>query len=472
MNYQEFVDQFETMTCILSVEKKGDGGYGTIRIVTGNKAYMDSIENFNDPSVPSMLDIKFVPNSPYERYIPKDMNFEAFCYKCAIGKKPMHTYVHPERFDFWFDIVMLPIESDDPNLAYCTYSQELSTEADVALMTDSISAETSSKVLQTCIKLRGATNFQDSINEVITDIRELCKANMCCILLLDYKAQNCSVIAESILEGADELSMKKYVDKEFFEIANSWKNTIGGSNCLIIQGQNDMEYVKERNPKWYSSLAYANVESLVLFPLKYNNDIFGYIWAINFDTGNTVHIKETLELTTFFVASEIANYQLLKRLETLSTVDLLTGIYNRNAMNNQIYRFTSGKERLPEHFGIIFADLNGLKQKNDDEGHIAGDNMLKAAAKLLTERFSECDIYRAGGDEFMIIALNMDKNDLEERIEKIRKDSEDPNNISFALGMYYDDDGGDIRQAMRCADERMYEDKERYYTKYPERKMR
>ena len=54
MNLQQFVDQFDTMTCILSVEKKEDGSCGEIRIVTGNRAYIESIEN-PSPDMPRMM---------------------------------------------------------------------------------------------------------------------------------------------------------------------------------------------------------------------------------------------------------------------------------------------------------------------------------------------------------------------------------------------------------------------------------
>lgn len=44
MDWRAFADHFGTMTCILSVEKKADGSCGTVRIVTGNQQYLDSLE--------------------------------------------------------------------------------------------------------------------------------------------------------------------------------------------------------------------------------------------------------------------------------------------------------------------------------------------------------------------------------------------------------------------------------------------
>ena len=45
MDFQAIVDSVQTMACVVSVEKKPDDSYGAIRLVTGNKAYISSIEN-------------------------------------------------------------------------------------------------------------------------------------------------------------------------------------------------------------------------------------------------------------------------------------------------------------------------------------------------------------------------------------------------------------------------------------------
>ena len=65
-----------------------------------------------------------------------------------------------------------------------------------------------------------------------------------------------------------------------------------------------------------------HLKSAVLFPLKHNSRTLGYLWALNFKTEDTVRIKETLELSTFFIASELANYQLMKQLEDLGVTPI------------------------------------------------------------------------------------------------------------------------------------------------------
>ena len=467
MDLQEYVDRFDSMTCIISVETKPDGGYGKICIEAGNKAYTSVYDGDYNPSIGEPGYPKFIPGSEYTKYIPKDLNFEHFIYNSAVQRKPMHAYIRPERFPVWFNIFSLPIKVDDPKKSYCVYTQEISNEACPDQMSN-LSAKTTTDVLKTCIKLRGTTNFLKTMDDVIADIRKICAASYCCILLTDFNERKCSLLSENILPESGLRSLKSYLNDSFVDYAQSWKETIAGSNCLIIQNESDMDEIRQRNPTWYRSLQTAHVKSMVLFPLQYNSETIGFIWATNFNTKDAEHIKETLELTSFFVASEIANYQLLQRLEMLSTTDLLTGVMNRNAMNNRVLRLVSGRERAPKSMGVIFADLNGLKMVNDNDGHNAGDCLLKEAAFILKSVFEGCEIYRAGGDEFVVVAFNVPKKDLERTVENLRKDSSDPENVSFALGFFYDETGSDIRRAMREADALMYQDKKRFYERYPE----
>ncbi len=467
MDYQKFVDCIEPMTCVLSVEKLPNGSYGKIRIVTGNKSYIDSIEHpfFS----PEMTTDTFVPGSEYTKYLPKDLNFEDFCYRAAILKQPLHTYVHPDRFDFWFNLFMLPLESEDPNLGYCTYTQEISHKANVSKMTQ-LSYETAADVLNTCIKLRGTNDFGNTIQEVISDVRQICKARTCCLIQVNFNNRRCDVLAFSFDEEGTRKPLNHWSDDEHFEIVRTWSDMIGGSNCLILKNEKDMEeIVKDKSIVWYDSLQKAQVKSLVLFPLKARGELIGYIWASNFAVEDTLRIKETLELTTFFLASEIASYQMFDRLKILSTMDMLTGVYNRNEMNNRV-DLLSEEGTAGKPIGVVFADLNGLKVVNDAEGHLAGDLLLKNAALLLQNIFIGNEVFRAGGDEFMVLIEDATPKVLEYQVERIKKHSEAYRNVSFAVGFCCEQDGKDIRKALKIADQRMYEDKKRYYEEHPERK--
>ena len=132
MDFQTIVDSVQTMACIVSVEKKPNNSYGEIRLVTGNEAYIASIEH-PAPGT-AMLTDKFVPNTPYTNYLTRDTNFEDFSYRSAVNKKCLHSYVHPDRMDVWFNMMFIPLWPDDGDICYCMYLMEIDLKPDTSNM--------------------------------------------------------------------------------------------------------------------------------------------------------------------------------------------------------------------------------------------------------------------------------------------------------------------------------------------------
>ena len=110
-------------------------------------------------------------------------------------------------------------------------------------------------------------------------------------------------------------------------------------------------------------------------------------------------------------------------------------------------------------------DLNGLKRVNDDYGHEAGDRLLRDAAKAMEEVFERDTIFRAGGDEYTVIMLGVTQEDLDAAVQKLRDVSGKYEHVSFAIGSCLEADSHNVREALKTADERMYEDKRIYYEK-------
>ena len=467
MDFQTVVDAIHTMACVVSVEKFADGTIGKFRIVTGNRAYIDSIEN-PAPGT-AMLTDKFTPNSEYTEYLTRDLNFEDYCYRAAVDKKFLHSYVNPERIPVWFNMSFIPLDADEGDLYYCIYTMEINLKAETENIS-TISGEMASNVLETCIKLRGASDFKEAMKDVIKDIGLMCEAEHTCILIIDDYNMECEVLCEYLSEGTSLSPMGKYLNREFYDIAKSWEDTIGGSNCLIMKNDNDRAYVKEKNPIWYESISSAGGKSIVLFPLRAGKDLIGYMWAINFNEDNAAKIKETLELTTFIIASEIANFLLIDRLKIASTRDMLTGVMNRNIMNNYIPDLFKRKVAKGKSIGVIFADVNGLKVANDAYGHTAGDIILKNAGNALKEVFDEEQIFRSGGDEFAIIIEGATEADINKGMEDIMAVQEKYDKLFFSVGGSVASDGKEIHTALKFAYERMYKDKQKYYELHPEQK--
>ncbi len=464
--FQVFADSMTAMTCIVSVEDLGDGKSGKYRIVTGNKAYIDSIEH-PAPGA-EMLTDKFTPNAEYTNYLTRDLNFEDYCYRAAVQGKCLHSYAHPDRLPLWFNMTFLPLSKRDGNLCYCAYIMEINFEANAERMS-TISGETASAVLEIGLKLRSTEDYKTTMKEIIRDIRDICDAEHCCIMLMDQAKRSCSVLCEAFSQDTKLLPMEGYLDDKFYAIAESWESTvIAGSNCLIAKNEQDMQVVKERNPIWHESITAAGGKNIVLFPLRSQGQLLGYMWAINYNADDSIKIKETLELMTFLLGSEIGGYLLVDRLRELSSKDMLTGVMNRNEMNNFVDSLDTGESEDDSSVAVIFADLNGLKAVNDRDGHAAGDQLLKDAASALLKVFNSTSVFRAGGDEFAIILQGMNEDTLNKKIQAIREATKEYPGVIFAIGGHVEADSKNVRTALRLADEKMYADKRKYYDEHPD----
>lgn len=156
-------------------------------------------------------------------------------------------------------------------------------------------------------------------------------------------------------------------------------------------------------------------------------------------------------------------------LQELSDKDPMSGLYNRRAYDKDINTFN--KSQCTD-ITVAIIDLNGLKATNDKSGHEAGDNLIKIASIILDKVFSHYGkVYKIGGDEFAAI---LDKNapDTKELYSLLNTEIEKHNHendqkIALAVGFASQREFNDhsILGLIKHADERMYEDKQNYYSK-------
>jgi diguanylate cyclase (GGDEF)-like protein len=117
--------------------------------------------------------------------------------------------------------------------------------------------------------------------------------------------------------------------------------------------------------------------------------------------------------------------------------DHLTGIYNRYYVMDDLEKEIERTLREGTSFTIVSFDLDNFKPINDKYGHLKGDEILKKVADVLKDSFRFYDIVgRLGGDEF--IAIVFGDYDIEERLQKIRKEIENilpEENLSISYGI-------------------------------------
>ncbi len=152
-------------------------------------------------------------------------------------------------------------------------------------------------------------------------------------------------------------------------------------------------------------------------------------------------------------------------LRSAAETDTLTGLPNRYAFDQ--YIFTSDMKGYS--VGVILFDVNYLKKVNDNEGHAAGDRLLRRAAECISECFSipgQNNCCRFGGDEFAAIIKNSSRGDIEERIEEFIS-AQREKNMSISWGFAYADDIGrtTVRALIDEADKKMYAKKKEMHEK-------
>ena len=141
--------------------------------------------------------------------------------------------------------------------------------------------------------------------------------------------------------------------------------------------------------------------------------------------------------------------------------DALTDLFNRTKLDDM----RRAEYRGLETCGVMFFDINNLKKTNDTLGHEAGDELICLAAesvRSITNR--RIMAYRYGGDELLVVAANVTREEFEQsmrlwgiRLESLNKTAR--NKCSMALGSVWDESGEDIDELIKRADALMYENK-------------
>ena len=159
-----------------------------------------------------------------------------------------------------------------------------------------------------------------------------------------------------------------------------------------------------------------------------------------------------------------AREALLIKLDGLSKIDELTGLYNRREFFNYLE-----KTPLDDRFYMIMIDLDHFKDKNDTYGHAFGDDVLKVFADIMKKAIKDEEeiIARFGGEEFMMIIKADSKDAAFKRIDEARKAFEDKKwdvdadlKITFSAGLIHLKEYDNITQALSAADRLLYLAKE------------
>lgn len=310
-----------------------------------------------------------------------------------------------------------------------------------------------SQTLIQCVrKLSNSTNQKEAIEDILKTICEFYQAERCYLLDLDFENKQTNTIYEYGNRNDD------------VHIDNMVRLCLENMDLVQRFFENQKSYyiedVTQEIPSTspiYSSFISQKIHSIILVPFVDNHQIKG-VFAVDNPKQN-YYQKDFLESLCFFIETAMTREKEKKHLQNLSYVDSLTYAQNRNHFNEYLK-----KNRCKElHFvGVIYLDLNGLKEINDKMGHLAGDTLIISASYVLQEIFAD-NSYRIGGDEFVVIEQDVLESEFMSKYNKLlvrMKELE----ISVATGYIWKERCLNLSEILQEADQKMYEDKKRYYS--------
>lgn len=161
-----------------------------------------------------------------------------------------------------------------------------------------------------------------------------------------------------------------------------------------------------------------------------------------------------------------------RRLEEVATTDGLTGLANKSHFLSRLGFEFMRAERGGHKLSLMMMDVDHFKNYNDNNGHLAGDRLLKQLADLIVENMRSIDIIgRFGGEEFCIAMLDTGKRHAIKAAEKIRKaierhhfeaqETQPGGNLTVSIGVAeYGEGFASEKDLLQSADEALYRAKE------------
>lgn len=307
-------------------------------------------------------------------------------------------------------------------------------------------------VLNSCVgKLNSDTDIDVGINNLLATVNDYFQADRTYVFEIDPDRDVLINTFEYIC-GQEVSAQMDNLQEVPVSVIKVWMQNFRQGRSYYMS---DLE--QERGQPSYEMLKAQQVWRLLAVPLMKGGAVVGFLGVDN----PRAHYDDATLLASiqFFVTNSLDRKKQQAYLEKLSYRDMLTGLYNRN---RYIERLEAYKQVQDQQIGAIYIDLNGLKKVNDEQGHRAGDELIVRAAGTIAGIFAE-DAYRVGGDEFVVILLDVSREDFARKTEQLRRQMQE-NSVDASIGGVWQASTENLENLLRRADENMYREKKRYYS--------
>ena len=306
-------------------------------------------------------------------------------------------------------------------------------------------ADPADQILLDLVHIISTGEYGRAFNRFLERMGKHYGATRCYIFELDRDTGTCSNTYEWCDEGVSaEIGNLQNLPIELVADWIAAFESVSEFYISSISGDDDPDSPTNR------ILAAQGIDSLITAPLRENGRIIGFVGVD--DPTRNVHDFSALRVAAEFVSE----CNKMSTLTTRSYIDPLTGLGNRRAYMRMIDLVDTGQ---PSSMGIAFVDLNGLKRINDAAGHRAGDAALVHMADALCDIAGRDNVYRFGGDEFIVALPGCTRERYDEVVTRLR---EDLGPVS-SMGCTWQEFCTNPLLLVEKADALMYEEKRRFY---------
>ena len=209
------------------------------------------------------------------------------------------------------------------------------------------------------------------------------------------------------------------------------------------------------------------LKTLISSPLEKEGGYIGFYGLDNPPSDKAKELTGILRLLGFFLVVIMRQRDAQKQLIKYSYIDSLTGISNRRSLDEMKAKM----DQSENPYGLLMCDINGLKRMNDEQGHDAGDRLIIDVADCLKEVFGDRRVFRMGGDEFLVIREGGNREQFTLAVREVR-DMIEKKGRSVSMGTAFSSEGYTFDALVHMADERMYDDKRKYYEQHGSNRRR
>lgn len=311
-------------------------------------------------------------------------------------------------------------------------------------------------LITNCVRMLYAVDDLDqTINAVLTQIGEFLVSDRAYVFEIKDELMNNT--HEWTAPGiSPQLEKLQQLD---LSLISDWLPFFEKNDCIIID---DVEQLQKTNPAAYATLHAQEITSLIAAPIFLDNKLAGYIGIDNYDSEKIKNSSYLLLSMSIFLSYAIRHRNHVDMLHRLSYHDLLTNALNRNAFMDVLSQFRPGQYASA---GIIYIDINGMKEINDFYGHHQGDKILITTVAKVFNLFKPDELFRIGGDEFVIITYDLTETDFYEKFNLLRNIFCEKTNLPFSIatGICWVKSPSDLNSLLQQADSAMYTDKKKFY---------